>query len=130
MTNNKRQKAVEIRKFLLDMIADARKEARDLTDEEQKLFDEQKSELIALAEEINKTGDKLDEIEAELPDIEDKADEPEEEKPAEPAESQRNQLRSPLINLRRSLKRRLTSQKMSRRRNPMRSLKSLLMKLR
>lgn len=86
MKTNKRQKAVEIRKFLLDMIADARKEARDLTDEEQKLFDEQKSELIALAEEINKTGDKLDEIEAELPNIEDKADEPEEEKPAEPAE--------------------------------------------
>jgi len=86
MKTNKRQKAVEIRKFLLDMIADARKEARDLTDEEQKLFDEQKSELIALAEEINKTSDKLDEIEAELPDIEDKADEPDEEKPEEPAE--------------------------------------------
>lgn len=90
---NKRQKAVEIRKFLLDMIADARKEARDLTDEEQKLFDDQKNELIALSEEISETSEKLDEIEKQIPDIEEKEDDeekpieqPEEEPAEEPAE--------------------------------------------
>ena len=93
MKKNKRQKALEIRQFLLDMIADARKEARDLTDEEQKLFDDQKNELIALSEEISETSDKLDEIEKQIPDLEEKEDEEEkpveqpEEKPAEePAE--------------------------------------------
>ncbi len=89
MEKNKRVKALEIRKFLLDMIADARKECRELTEEEQKLFDEQKNELIALSEEIQATGDKLDELESALPDIEEKADEEEEEKPAEePAEKE------------------------------------------
>lgn len=87
---NKKVKALEIKRFLLDMIQDARKEARDFTDEEQKLFDEQKNELLALSEEIKNTEEKLDNIEEELPEI--KADEeetpveqPAEEKPAENA---------------------------------------------
>jgi hypothetical protein len=37
---SKKTKALEIRKFLLDMIQDARKDCRELSDEEQKLFDE------------------------------------------------------------------------------------------
>lgn len=93
MKKSKRQKALELRQFLLDMIADARKDARDLTDEEQKLFDEQKNELIALSEEISETSEKLDELEDQIPDLEEKEDEEEkpveqpEEKPAEePAE--------------------------------------------
>lgn len=81
-TKNIKERAREMRQFLLDMIADAKRECREFTDEEQKLFDEQKNELLALSEEIKNTEDKLDEIENELPDIEDKASE-EEEKPAE-----------------------------------------------
>ena len=88
--NNKKIKALEIRKFLLDMIADARKECREFDEDEQKLFDEQKNELIALSEEIQATGDKLDELESALPDIEAKEDDKEEpaedEKPAEDEE--------------------------------------------
>ena len=72
-----------MRKFLLDMIADAKRECREFTEEEQKLFDEQKNELIALSEEIKATDDKLEEIKDELPEIEEKAEESEEEKPAE-----------------------------------------------
>jgi hypothetical protein len=91
---NKREKAKEIRKFLLDMIEDCRKEARELTPDEQKLFDEQKNELIAVAEELKKSEDVLDELEKTLPEIEAAAEKPseEEEKPAEepeqPAEEQ------------------------------------------
>lgn len=82
---NKKTKALEIKRFLLDMIQDARKEARDFTDEEQKLFDDQKNELLALSEEIKNTEDKLDKIEEELPEIKAEA---EEETPAEePAET-------------------------------------------
>ena len=94
MKTNKKTKALEIRKFLLDMIADARKECREFDEDEQKLFDEQKNELIALSEEIQETGDKLDELESALPKIEEKEDNKEkckdeempcEEKPAEEA---------------------------------------------
>ena len=81
---NLKDKARSIRSFLLDMIADAKKECREFTEEEQKLFDEQKNELLALSEQIKNTEDKLDEIESELPDIEEKSDE--EEKPAEEPE--------------------------------------------
>jgi hypothetical protein len=85
---NKREKAKEIRKFLLDMIEDCRKEARELTPDEQKLFDEQKNELIAVAEELKKSEDVLDELEKTLPEIEAAAEKPseEEEKPAEEPE--------------------------------------------
>ena len=92
MKTNKKTKALEIRKFLLDMIADARKECREFDEDEQKLFDEQKNELIALSEEIQATGDKLDELESALPEIEEKEDDkedvPADEKPADdkPAE--------------------------------------------
>lgn len=78
---SKKDKALEIRKFLLDMIADAKKECRELTEEEQKLFDEQKNELISLSESIKATEDKLEEIEETIPEI--KAEEEPEEKPAE-----------------------------------------------
>ena len=78
----KKTKALEIKRFLLDMIADARKECRELTPEEEKLFDEQKNELIALGESIKATEDKLDELEDSLPELEEKAED-EEEKPAE-----------------------------------------------
>ena len=85
---NKREKAKEIRKFLLDMIEDCRKEARELTPDEQKLFDEQKNELIAVAEELKKSEDVLDELEKTLPEIEAAAEKPseEEEQPAEEPE--------------------------------------------
>jgi HK97 family phage major capsid protein len=91
---NKREKALEIRKFLLDMIEDCRKEARELTPDEQKLFDEQKNELIAVAEELKKSEDVLKELEDTIPEIEAAAEKPseEEEQPAEepgqPAEEQ------------------------------------------
>lgn len=81
--SEKMKKALETRKFLLDMIADARKEHREFDEDEQKLFDEQKNELIALSEELKATEDKLDEIESELPEI--KADE--EEKPQDAPEA-------------------------------------------
>lgn len=76
------EKANEIRKFLKDMIADARREHRELDEEEQKVFDEQKNELIALAEEIKGAEDKLDKLADEIPDVEEKSDE-EEQKPAD-----------------------------------------------
>lgn len=90
---NKREKALEIRKFLLDMIEDCRKEARELTPDEQKLFDEQKNELIAVAEELKKSEDVLKELEDTLPEIEAAASQPEEEpeKPSEEPEAQPEQ---------------------------------------
>ena len=85
---SKKTKALEIRKFLLDMIQDARKDCRELTDEEQKLFDEQKNELLALSEEIKATEDKLDEIADNIPEVpaEEPAEEPAPEPAPEPAE--------------------------------------------
>ena len=86
---NLKEKARSIRSFLLDMIADAKKECREFTEEEQKLFDEQKNELLALSEQIKSTEDKLDEIEEQIPDIEEKSDveeKPAEEEPETPAE--------------------------------------------
>jgi HK97 family phage major capsid protein len=74
----------ELRSNLLSIINKCRTEQRNLTDEEQKIFDEQKNEMIALAESIKNTNDKLDELEAQLPEV--KAEEPvqqEEEKPVE-----------------------------------------------
>jgi HK97 family phage prohead protease/HK97 family phage major capsid protein len=88
---NKRKKFTETRKFILDMIDDARKEARELTDEEMKLIDEQKNELQALAEEIKANDEKLDALEQQIPDdpSEEKADEEEEtEAPEEKPEEQ------------------------------------------
>lgn len=91
---NKREKALEIRKFLLDMIEDCRKEARELTPDEQKLFDEQKNELIAVAEELKKSQDVLDELEKTLPEIEEAASQPEEE-PEQPSEEPEAQPEQP-----------------------------------
>ena len=82
---NLKEKARSIRSFLLDMIAEAKKDCREFDEEEQKLFDEQKNELLALSEQIKNTEDKLDEIEEQIPDVEDKSDE--EEKPAEEPET-------------------------------------------
>lgn len=81
-----RTKAIGIKRFLVDMIQDARNECREFTEEEQKLFDEQKNELLALSEQIKATDDKLEEIENELPDIEEKAEDKPDEKPEAPAE--------------------------------------------
>lgn len=85
---NVKEKARSIRSFLLDMIADAKKECREFTEEEQQLFDEQKNELLALSEQIKNTEDKLDEIESALPEVEEKSDEEEkpDEEPEKPAE--------------------------------------------
>lgn len=87
----KQQKFKEIRDNLLNMIATARKECRNLTDEEQTLFDEQKNELIALAEEIKAVNEKIQNLEASIPaepeSVEEKpAEEPVEEKAEEPTE--------------------------------------------
>ena len=80
---NKRTKALEMRKFLLDMIADAKRECREFTEEEQKLFDDKKNELIALSEEIKATDEKLEDIKDELPEIEEMAEKSEQEMPAD-----------------------------------------------
>lgn len=84
-----KKKATEIKRFLLDMIADARKECRELTPEEQQLFNEQKNELIAISESIKATEDKLDKAEEELEEVAAAAEKAEEEeKPEEaPAEA-------------------------------------------
>lgn len=76
----KYEKAKELKRSLLEMIAEARKFHRDFDAEQQKQFDDQKNELIALAEELKATEDKLDELEEQLPDV---AEEKAEEKPAE-----------------------------------------------
>ena len=76
----KYEKAKELKRSLLEMIAEARKNHRDFDAEQQKQFDDQKNELIALAEELKATEDKLDELEEQIPDV---AEEKAEEKPAE-----------------------------------------------
>ncbi len=75
------EKAKEIRQQLLDMIAEARKNHRDFDAEQQKQFDEQKNELIALSEELKATEDKLDDLESKIPDVSEKAETPAEEQP-------------------------------------------------
>lgn len=89
----KQQKFKEMRDNLLNIIATARKECRNLTDEEQVMFDEQKNELIALAEEIKAVNEKIQNLESSIPEepVEEKAEEPIEEPVAEekPAEEEK-----------------------------------------
>ena len=68
---NKQEKAKEIRKYLLDMIARAKKDCREFDENEQQEFDKKKNELLALAEEIKATQDKLDDMEDEIPSVDD-----------------------------------------------------------
>lgn len=62
-------KALNIRASLLDMINKCRQECRDLSEEEQKIFDEQKNELLALSDKIKQVNDKLDSLSEELPAV-------------------------------------------------------------
>ena len=75
VNKNNKDKALEIRSFLLDMVADARRECRDFTEEEQKLFDDQKNELLALSERISAAEDRLDELESLIPEVEEAVEE-------------------------------------------------------
>lgn len=68
---NKQEKAKEIRKYLLDMIARAKKDCREFDENEQQEFDTKKNELLALAEEIKATQDKLEDMEDEIPSVDD-----------------------------------------------------------
>ena len=83
MTNEKKLRAKELRDNLLAMIQTAKAECREFDECEQKVFDEQKNELLAIAEELKATQEKLDEMEDEIPDIADTDDEPTDTKEAE-----------------------------------------------
>ena len=83
MTNEKKLRAKELRDSLLAMIQTAKAECREFDECEQKVFDEQKNELLAIAEELKATQEKLDEMEDEIPDIADTDDEPTDTKEAE-----------------------------------------------
>ena len=83
MTNEKKLRAKELRDSLLAMIQTAKAECREFDECEQKVFDEQKNELLAIAEELKATQEKLDEMEDEIPDIADTDDEPTDKKEAE-----------------------------------------------
>ena len=65
------------------MIQTAKAECREFDECEQKTFDEQKNELLAIAEELKATQEKLDEMEDEIPDIADTDDEQTDTKEAE-----------------------------------------------
>ena len=83
MTNEKKLRAKELRDNLLAMIQTAKAECREFDECEQKVFDEQKNELLAIAEELKATQEKLDEMEDEIPDIADTDDEQTDTKEAE-----------------------------------------------
>ena len=83
MTNEKKLRAKELRDSLLAMIQTAKAECREFDECEQKTFDEQKNELLAIAEELKATQEKLDEMEDEIPDIADTDDEQTDTKEAE-----------------------------------------------
>ena len=83
MTNEKKLRAKELRDSLLAMIQTAKAECRVFDECEQKTFDEQKNELLAIAEELKATQEKLDDMEDEIPDIADTDDEPTDKKEAE-----------------------------------------------
>lgn len=83
MTNEKKLRAKELRDSLLAMIQTAKAECREFDECEQKTFDEQKNELLAIAEELKATQEKLDDMEDEIPDIADTDDEPTDKKEAE-----------------------------------------------
>ena len=83
MTNEKKLRAKELRDSLLAMIQTAKAECREFDECEQKLYDEKKNELLAIAEELKATQEKLDEMEDEIPDIADTDDEPTDTKEAE-----------------------------------------------
>ena len=83
MTNEKKLRAKELRDSLLAMIQTAKAECREFDECEQKTFDEQKNELLAIAEELKATQEKLDDMEDEIPDIADTDDEPTDKKQAE-----------------------------------------------
>ena len=83
MTNEKKLRAKELRDSLLAMIQTAKAECREFDECQQKTFDEQKNELLAIAEELKATQEKLDEMEDEIPDIADTDDEPTDKKEAE-----------------------------------------------
>lgn len=83
MTNEKKLRAKELRDSLLAMIQTAKAECREFDECEQKTFDEQKNELLAIAEELKATQEKLDEMEDEIPDIADTDDEPTDTKEVE-----------------------------------------------
>ena len=83
MTNEKKLRAKELRDSLLAMIQTAKAECREFDECEQKTFDEQKNELLAIAEELKATQEKLDDIEDEIPDIADTDDEQTDTKEAE-----------------------------------------------
>ena len=80
MTNEKKLRAKELRDNLLAMIQTAKAECREFDECEQKVFDEQKNELLAIAEELKATQEKLDDMEDEIPDIADTDDEPTDKK--------------------------------------------------
>ena len=83
MTNEKKLRAKELRDSLLAMIQTAKAECREFDECEQKTFDEQKNELLAIAEELKATQEKLDDMEDEIPDIADTDDEQTDTKEAE-----------------------------------------------
>ena len=83
MTNEKKLRAKELRDNLLAMIQTAKAECREFDECEQKTFDEQKNELLAIAEELKATQEKLDDMEDEIPDIADTDDEQTDTKEAE-----------------------------------------------
>ena len=83
MTNEKKLRAKELRDSLLAMIQTAKAECREFDECEQKLYDEKKNELLAIAEELKATQEKLDDMEDEIPDIADTDDEPTDKKEAE-----------------------------------------------
>ena len=83
MTNEKKLRAKGLRDSLLAMIQTAKAECREFDECEQKTFDEQKNELLAIAEELKATQEKLDEMEDEIPDIADTDDEQTDTKEAE-----------------------------------------------
>ena len=83
MTNEKKLRAKELRDSLLAMIQTAKAECREFDECEQKVFDEQKNELLAIAEELKATQEKLDDMEDEIPDIADTDDEQTDTKEAE-----------------------------------------------
>ena len=83
MTNEKKLRAKELRDSLLAMIQTAKAECREFDECEQKLYDEKKNELLAIAEELKATQEKLDEMEDEIPDIADTDDEQTDTKEAE-----------------------------------------------
>lgn len=83
MTNEKKLRAKDLRDSLLAMIQTAKAECREFDEYEQKLYDEKKNELLAIAEELKATQEKLDDMEDEIPDIADTDDEQTDTKEAE-----------------------------------------------